>query len=237
MYLACMHLLNTFTDSLLHLFFPHICSGCGSNLTGRDSFLCIKCAAALPQTHFEKFRTNPVARKFYGRLPIEQAMALYFFTKESLLQHLVHQLKYKGQKDLGQQLGTMMGHSLKNSGLYDIDALVPLPLFPGRQRKRGYNQADLLCEGIAGQYDIPVLRDVINRPEHTETQTHKGRIERWKNIEGKFVLTDPKPLVGRHILLVDDVVTTGATLESCGSELLTAKDLHLSIACLCYAAR
>jgi ComF family protein len=237
MYLACMQLVNTITDSLLHLFFPHICSGCGSDLLTRDSFLCFRCAAALPQTHFEKFSANPIARKFYGRLPVEQAMALYYFTKESLLQHLVHQLKYKGQKDLGRQLGMVMGQSLKDSGQYHIDALVPLPLFPGRERKRGYNQAELLCNGISDQYDIPVLRNVITRPDHTETQTLKGRIERWKNMEGKFVLTDPKPLTGRHILLVDDVITTGATLESCGSELLTVKDTLLSIACLCYSSR
>jgi ComF family protein len=237
MYLACMKFINTIGGSLLHLFFPHVCSGCGSDLLNNNTFLCLKCASALPQTNFEKFNGNPIAKKFYGRLPIEQATALYYFTKESLLQHLVHQLKYKGQKELGEQLGAIMGQSLKDSGNYTIDAVVPLPLFPGRERKRGYNQAELLCDGIASQYDIPVLRNVVTRPEHTETQTMKGRIERWKNIEGKFVLNDPKPILGRHILLVDDVITTGATLESCGSELLTVKDTLLSIACLCYSSR
>ncbi len=224
-------------ESFLHLLFPHICNGCGTDILSRDTFLCMKCMDALPQTHFEKHAENPAEKRFYGRLHLHHATAQYYFTKGSLIAHLVHQVKYKGNKDLGIQLGKLMGDTIKRSGRFTPDILVPLPLFPVKERKRGYNQSMLLCEGMAAHLTIPVLNDAVIRPEHTETQTNKGRIERWKNMEGKFVLKNPDAIAGKHILLVDDVMTTGATLESCGAELLTTPGVQLSIACLCFAAR
>jgi ComF family protein len=150
----------------------------------------------------------------------------------------MHQLKYKGNKDLGLQLGRLMGNALKNASRFnEIEALVPLPLFPSKEKRRGYNQATVLCEGMAEILSIPILNKVITRPQHTETQTKKGRIERWKNIEGKFQLVDPVAIQNKHLLLVDDIVTTGATLEACGNELLIAKNVKLSVATLCMASR
>ena len=157
---------------------------------------------------------------FWGRLPLQSAGATYYFTKESLVQHLMHQLKYKGNKELGIQLGMLMGDALKKSGRFPADALIPLPLFPAKEKRRGYNQATVLCEGISATMHIPVWDQVVKRPEHTETQTKKGRVERWKNMEGKFIVQDPALLQNKRLLLVDDVVTTGATLEACGTELL-----------------
>jgi ComF family protein len=192
----------------------------------------------LAETNFEIHPNNPVEKDFWGRLPIVNASALLYFTKESLVQQLMHQLKYKGNKDLGLQLGRLMGNALKNAARFnEIDALVPLPLFPSKEKKRGYNQATILCEGIAEILSLPVLNEVITRTQHTETQTKKGRIERWKNIEGKFQLIDPQAIQNKHLLLVDDVVTTGATLEACGNELLTAENVKLSVATLCVAKR
>ena len=167
---------------------------------------------------------NPVEKIFWGRLPLVGATAQYYFTKESLMQHLMHQFKYKRNKELGLQLGRMMGNQLKQSGRFDVDALIPLPLFPAKEKRRGYNQATILCEGMAEIMNIPVLDNVIIRPQHTETQTKKGRIERWKNMEGKFILVRSCGQYAINILLlVDDVVTTGATLEACGTELLKAE--------------
>lgn len=197
--------------------------------------LCLHCISSLPETHFEHYSNNPIERKFYGRIPVSAATAQYYFSRDSILQRLVHQLKYKSNKELGYLLGILIGASLKRSGRFKADALVPLPLFKSRERKRGYNQSHILCEGISRELQLPILKNIIIRPDHTETQTHKGRIERWKNIEGKFRLIDPVAITGKHILLVDDVVTTGATLESCGSELLKAENITLSLACLCYA--
>jgi len=232
-----MPLLKDIKDSLLQIVFPHVCSGCGSDLLSLESSLCLRCIDALPETDFEKYPDNPVEKFFWGRLKLESGSSSFYFNKESLVQHLMHQFKYKNNKELGLQLGRMMGHQLKRSNRFDVNALIPLPLFPGKEKKRGYNQAQLLCDGIAESLKVPVWNDVIIRPEHTETQTKKGRIERWRNMEGKFFLVKPEKISGKHLLLVDDVVTTGATLEACGTELLKADNSRLSIATLCFASR
>lgn len=224
-------------DSLLHLLFPNVCTGCGSDLVNDHTVLCLKCMDAMPETNFELHPGNPVEKKFWGRLPLGQATAQYYFTRESLMQHLVQQFKYRGDKDLGLQLGRMMGDSLSRSGRFSVDALIPLPLFASKEKRRGFNQATILCEGISERLNVPLWKDVIIRSQHTDTQTKKGRIERWQNMEGKFVIINPSVISDKHILLVDDVVTTGATLEACGAELLKAANVKLSIATLCYAAR
>jgi ComF family protein len=225
-------------DSFLHLIFPHVCSGCGNDILSEESMLCIRCMHAIPETNFELLPNNPVEKNFWGRLPLQRATAQFYFNKGSLIQHLMHQFKYKSNKELGLQFGKIMGDQLLRSNHFNtIDALIPLPLFPSREKKRGYNQSTILCNGIAEYLKVPVLENIITRPQHTETQTKKGRVERWKNMEGKFVLSNAEAICNKHILLVDDVVTTGATLEACGVELLKAANVQLSIATLCVAAR
>ncbi|MET0391931.1 MAG: ComF family protein [Chitinophagaceae bacterium] len=231
-----MPLLQEIKDSFLHLLFPHVCAGCGSDSMDKNSMLCARCMEALPETHFEHYAGNPVEKKFWGRLPLQAATAQYYFTRESLMQRLIHRFKYQGDEELGLQLGRLMGDALKRSGRFAPDALVPLPLFANKERKRGFNQAAVLCQGIADYLQVPVLKKAVIRPQATETQTRKGRIERWQNMEGKFVLANTAAVTGKKLLLVDDVVTTGATLEACGAELLQAGGTELSIACLCYAA-
>lgn len=224
-------------NSLLHLLFPHTCAGCGNDLWSTASALCLKCMDAMPETNFEWHANNPAEKKFWGRLPLNGATAQYYFTRESVMQRLMHQFKYRGNKELGLQLGRMMGENMKSSERFFADALIPLPLFAAKERRRGFNQSTVLCEGIAESLSIPVLSDVIIRSRHTDTQTKKGRIERWQNMEGKFVLEKPGAVSGKHIILVDDVITTGATLEACGAELMKAPGVRLSIATLCYAAK
>ncbi|MES1222391.1 MAG: ComF family protein [Bacteroidota bacterium] len=223
-------------DSFLHLLFPHICAGCGNDLLNEESQLCIHCIDSLPETNFQSYANNPAEKIFWGRLPLISATAGYYFKKESLIQQLIHQFKYKGKKELGLQLGRMLGKYLAQSGRFNADALVPLPLFPIKERKRGYNQATVLCEGMAEMMGIPVLKNVIVRPQHTDTQTKKGRVERWRNMEGKFVLQDIHSINNKHLLLVDDVITTGATIEACGAELLKGENVRLSAAALCIAS-
>jgi len=229
--------LKEIKDAVLHLLFPHVCAGCGSDILNEESVLCMRCVDAMPETNFELHPSNPVEKLFWGRILLTGATAQFYFTKESLMQHLMHQFKYKGNKELGLQWGRMMGEQIKKSGRFEVDALVPLPLFPAKEKRRGYNQATILCNGMAESMGIPVLDNIIIRPQHTETQTKKGRIERWKNMEGKFVLTKPEAIRNKHILLVDDVVTTGATMEACGDELLKAENIKLSLATLCVASR
>ena len=223
-------------DSFLHLLFPHICAGCGTDLLDKESMLCIRCIAGLPETNFSVHAGNPIEKMLWGRIPLAGATATYYFSKESLIQHLVHQFKYKGNKDLGLQLGRLLGKYLVQSDRFNAEALVPLPLFEVKEKRRGYNQATVLCDGIAEIMKIPVLKNAVSRPQHTDTQTKKGRLERWQNMEGKFVLQDEKAIANKHLLLVDDVITTGATLEACGTELLKGSNVKLSIATLCVAS-
>ena len=232
-----MLILKEIKAAFLNLFFPHCCAGCGSDRLHSDSQICFRCLAALPETVFERLPGNPVEKTFWGRIPLQAATAHYYFTKRSMVQHILHQLKYKGNRELGWQLGRIMGLQLLQSCRFHTDGLVPLPLFPDRERKRGYNQATLLCEGIAEILRVPVLQDAVTRPLFTSTQTRKGRMERWKNMEGKFLLTNEQRLRHQKILLVDDVITTGATLEACGTVILEAEAVELSVAALCYAAR
>ena len=232
-----MRLLHAIKEALLHLAFPHVCEGCGTDTLDKDHYLCVHCLDALPRTTYPEHADNPVEQLFWGRLPIEHAAAHYYFTKESVVQHLVHQFKYYGHRELGRYLGRLMGYELQAAHRFeDIDALVPLPLHPLRERKRGFNQATVLCEGLSEVLHLPVLREAVERTEFTETQTRKSRVERWQNMQGKFEVVDAQVLTNRHVLLVDDVVTTGATLEACGSALLQVPGLRLSLATLCIAS-
>ena len=232
-----MFFLSEVKNALLHLAFPHVCEGCGQELSNTAQRLCLRCLSSLPDTNFHLHPNNPVEKLFWGRLRVMHATAHWYFTKESLVQRLMHQFKYKGNKDLGLHLGRLMGSALAGSNRFRfIDGLVPLPLFASREKKRGYNQAAVLCEGIAEVLDKPVWKQVVIRSQSTQTQTRKGRVERWLNMEGTFELVDQHTLKGKHVLLVDDVVTTGATLEACGRELLKIENLQLSIATLCFSS-
>lgn len=201
----------------------------------KNQFLCAQCFSALPETGFLSAAENPIERNFYGRIPIQQAGAAYYFTKESLLQTLLFQLKYRNNQAVGIYLGNLLGQFLAVSELYtDVDALVPLPLNPKKERKRGYNQAKLICDGIAAIWNKPILDKAVIRKVFTKTQTHENRINRWQNMDGVFAVAQPESIMGKHILLVDDVVTTGATLEACGTPILEQENTKLSIATVAY---
>ncbi|ANH83430.1 phosphoribosyltransferase [Niabella ginsenosidivorans] len=227
---------NAIKNALIHLFYPHICAGCASDALPLNSQLCLQCLHELPATGFEGHANNPVEKIFAGRIRFEAATARYYFSKGSPLQHMMHQLKYGGNKALGHQLGIEFGNALKASGRFRaIDAIVPMPLYSARERKRGYNQAAVLAKGIAEVLNKPVWETIVCRAEPTETQTKKNRTERWKNMQGKFFIIDNQKAIDQHLLLVDDVVTTGATFEACGSVILEITGARLSIAALCYA--
>jgi ComF family protein len=226
-------LLKNIKESILHLVFPHICEGCGSDLLQPDHYLCLKCLSKLPHTRFHLYADNPVEQHFWGRIPVTHATAQYYFTKESLVQAVMHGIKYRGHKELGIYMGRLMGSSLSEASRFgDVEALIPLPLHPRKERRRGFNQATLLCRGISEVTGWPVVENVVIRSSFSESQTRKGRVERWQNMQGRFELVDDSAVKGRHVLLVDDVITTGATLEACGAALLKAEGLRLSIATL-----
>jgi ComF family protein len=230
-------LIKTVIDSLTHLFFPHICAGCASDVINKNQLLCLACMEKLPLTNYHAHADNPVEKTFWGRIPLNHATSYLYFTKDSIVQQLMHQFKYKGNQEIGLYFGRKMGSALSTAArVGKPDLLVPLPLHPKRQQKRGYNQAEVLCRGMAESMGIPVLEHVVTRASQTQTQTHKNRESRWQNMEGKFVLKDPSALENKHVILVDDVITTGATLEACGVELLKVRGLLLSIATLAYTA-
>ncbi len=221
---------------IFHLLYPRLCPGCGNEL-GKTETICLSCIHDLPLTGFCNHAGNPVEKIFWGRLPVTDASAYLYFTKRSILQNLMHAFKYRGNIAVGQFLGRRMGEALTRSGRYnDIDAIVPLPLFYKKERKRGYNQAAVLSSGIAEITGFELFSDIIVRLGPAPSQTKRNREQRWQNTEAQFELRQPQKIAGKQVLLVDDVITTGATLESCGMELLKAPGLRLSIAALAYTS-
>ncbi|MBU3713969.1 MAG: ComF family protein [Ferruginibacter sp.] len=221
---------------VLHLLYPHHCVGCESDLLSEKQLLCAFCINELSHTEYAKFENNPVERIFLGRIHIKAAHSEFYFYKGKLIQRLIHQLKYSGNREIGFFLGELMGNTLLSSGRFsDIDAVIPLPMHKKKEFKRGYNQAKIVAEGVARAMQIPVIDDVVIRNRITETQTRKHRAERWENVEESFVVLHKEKIIGKHILLVDDVITTGATLEACAIAILSSPGTTLSIATLARA--
>ena len=226
-----------FTD-FLSLIFPVLCQACGASLHNTETPICTNCLFNLPRTwyHMLPQAQNPVAKTFWGRVPLRNASAYYRFTKSGKVQHLLHALKYNGRQDVGHTIGRFYGADLAADKNYQsIDAIVPLPLHPARQRKRGYNQAQAFADGLATQLRVSVLPHACARAKHTTTQTDKGRYDRWTNTQGIFEVKNPQALTGKHILLVDDVITTGATIEACAQAILQVPNTTLSVAAIAYA--
>jgi ComF family protein len=222
---------STIQNSLSHLLFPHNCLGCATDILNAKDLLCAKCYTQLPATNFATVHNNPIEKTFYGRLHFQQATASFYYTKDSLMQHLLVQLKYKGNKEVGVYFGKLLGQHLMQSNRFgSVDALIALPLNPKKEFKRGYNQAMSICQGIEAVWQKPIINNAVIRKVFTKTQTRENRINRWHNMDGVFAIDDPQAIEGKHILLVDDVVTTGATLEACGSEILKIPNTQLSIA-------
>lgn len=221
---------------LLQLFLPETCYACGHPLEGDERWLCIPCLSHLPLTHYSAVPGNATELHLMGRIHFEAATSYMFFSQGSASQAIVHAIKYYGDEPLGRQMGSLMGADLVASKRFDdVDCLVPVPLHRRKQWHRGYNQSLLLCQGIATTFPRPIVADQLLRVLHTETQTDKDRIGRMDNIRKAFTVRDASKFQGRHILLVDDVLTTGATLAECADVLLAIPDTRVSIASLTLA--
>ena len=228
-------LVQNIKKSITHLFFPHNCLGCSSDVLDDKELLCAQCLNHLPYTQFLEKSNNPIDKIFYGRIPIQQAGACFYFTKDSVIQLLMVQLKYRGNKDAGYFLGKLLGYQLAKSAHFsNIDVIIPLPLNAVKEYKRGYNQALIICEGIVSVWDKPILNHIVERIVFTSTQTHENRENRWKNMKDVFKVAQPDQLKNKHILLIDDVITTGATLEACAASILEIDGTLLSIATVAY---
>ncbi len=209
--------------SLLQLFFPHICEGCQRHLAHTETILCLRCMRRLPATGYQRYANNQVAQAFWGRVSIRNAMAGYYYTQAAMLQRLIHRFKYHQRKDIALFFGRQLGHMLLESEwLHEVEAIVPVPLNKLKEKRRGYNQAALLATGIAAIVQKPVLERALDREYQAGSQTRRGRSSRWENVAGAFTVKDTACLQNRHILLIDDVITTGATTEACSQALLAA---------------
>ena len=225
---------NTIQD-FSRLLFPHYCVGCNNDINDRNAVLCYHCQLALPATHFFSIPNNPVERSFYGRLPLQAAAAAYYFTKDSLMQELIAELKYKQNTAVGFFLGRMMGYELMHSERFaSIDGMIPMPLHPKKLRSRGYNQATIIATGIQSVWNKPIYENLISRKIFSISQTTQDRIHRWENMEGIFALKYEQQILQKHLLLVDDVTTTGASMEALGSVLETLEGVKLSVATAAY---
>ena len=233
-----MNLNTAILSPLVHFFYPHNCIGCGSDIIEKENFLCLECINDLPHTSFATHAGNPIEKIFWGRIPVTSGMSEFYFSKDSIIQNCIHEFKYWGNKKLGLYLGKMMGKSMLNSNRFsNIDYIIPLPLFTAKEFKRGFNQSSILCSGINEIMNILMVTKNVIRIIHTETQTKKGRIQRWENVEKSFSVIEPFMLKGKHILLVDDVITTGATIEACSREILKIEGVQLSVASLAISKR
>lgn len=225
--------LTKYIKSLVSLIYPDVCKGCGGYLVQGETEICTKCLCELSKTGYHKQEANPAEHLFYGKIKINKATAYCHFHKGGVSQSLLHNLKYKNAKKLGIILGELMGNETKNSPIADVDYIVPVPLHPSKLKKRGYNQAELLAQGISNIWSVPLDTKTLARVRQNTTQTHKNINERYLNSIGLFDITDSETLKGKRVLLVDDVITTGATLEACAKQL--SKIEGITINCMAFA--
>lgn len=225
-----------FLHPVIDLFLPALCPGCGQYLSAGEKELCIRCLSALPETGFYLNRNNPLSERLQGRFEFEQAVACYYFHKSSVIQNIIHRFKYKNDKTAAFFMGRQMGKLLKTATAFSLpDAIIPVPLHPHKQKKRGYNQSEILGKGMAEILNIPVYPGLLKRNMQTQTQTRLNAIDRWQNVGKAFRLSQKRIPRANHLLLVDDVITSGATVEACARTLATIKDIKISIAALSMA--
>ena len=218
-------------NDFLSLIFPKVCAACGKSLFKSEESICTYCLYHLPKTNFHLYTDNPVVKLFWGRTNIYSASSLYSFSKGSKVQHLIHQLKYRGKKEIGQTIGKYYGKELKVAPMFSsADVVIPVPLHLQKLKKRGYNQSEMFAQGIAESMNAETSGEILIRTFASETQTKKSRFARWKNVEEVFKVILPEKIKGKHILLVDDVITTGATLEACANKILEVPGTKVSVA-------
>ena len=224
-------LFGNLSHGLLQLFYPHLCEGCRKTLIANEQVLCMSCELQLPETGYSNIENNETELRFAGRIPFMHGASFAYFVDDGLLQHLMHGLKYRSKKQTGLYLGSLFGQRLlQTQWINHIDAIIPVPLHPAKEAERGYNQSLLIAEGMAKQINKPVVKDLLIRNRKTESQTKKTRNERVDNMAGAFSISRRGALTGLHILLCDDVLTTGATLEACAQALMTEESVKISMA-------
>lgn len=217
--------------NLINLFFPKVCYGCSALLSDNEKYICTNCRHQLPVTNFHSDSENVVHKILYGRVKLESATALLHFSKKGIVQKLMHNLKYRGHEKIGKFLGDWLGEELKGLECFQsIDVVLPVPLHKSKLRKRGYNQVDKFAIAIANALGAEYYSSVLVKTKNTKTQVFKNRLKRSNEIDSKFIVQNTQLLRGKHILLVDDIITTGATVEACANAMSGINDIKLSLA-------
>ena len=226
---------SIWTD-LWDFLFPRYCVICGQRLLRSEQFLCMDCLHKLPRTNLHTFPDNLIEKNLWGRLPLERASSFLYYAKGGSVQKLLFELKYYHNAEIGYYLGRCMAMELLSSGFFTgIDYIIPIPLHPKRLKERGYNQSEMLANGISSISHTPVQVGWVQRAHTTQTQTHKSRFERWENVKDVFQLTCDESLENCHLLLIDDVMTTGATLTACADAFRQIPGLRISVLTLALA--
>jgi ComF family protein len=215
-------------QSFIALLYPNVCPGCGSNIANNTDEICISCHVNLPKTYEYLDKQNHTAKLFWGRYPLEHAFATYKYRTKNVTQNLIYDLKYKGNQEVGKLLGKEVGKEVLKSKL-NIDVIIPVPLHPSKLQKRGYNQSLSIAEGIQEVISCKIDTTTVIRVINTDSQTRKSKFERWENVKEIFGLTNYKDLEGLHVLIVDDVITTGSTIEGCCHTLGEIKGIRISV--------
>lgn len=229
-------MIQSLLEDFLHLIYPRTCEACGNTLYRHEEVICSHCLVHLPKTFYHKDTQNPLFHLFWGKIPIEMVASFYFYNKGNKVQHLIRQLKYKNRPEIGIYLGKRYATYLKkNEMIKSVDVIIPVPLHASKLKKRGYNQAEKFAIGLSENMGVPVDTESFIRTKATETQTRKSKEERWENVKNKFQVVNPIQIQGKHILLVDDVITTGSTLEACATVLLEQNGVKISMASIAAA--
>jgi len=222
--------LKPYVDGLVHLVYPDLCLSCEKEVRIDDDAFCLSCLCKMPFTNFEKENSNEFTKHFLGRVDIKSGSALFHLVHGSTIEQMLHRLKYQNRPDIGIALGRFYGKVLKNQILFkSIDGIIPIPLHPKKKKIRGYNQSEQFAIGLSEILQIPVFNQAIKRVVFTKTQTKMNRVGRIKNTENAFSLLDAKALTGKQILLVDDVLTTGSTMEACANKINHLKNIKISM--------
>ena len=225
----------SFIVDILNLVYPVKCEVCGRLLAEGESVICSICYLQLPRTNYHRDDLNPMIQIFWGRAKVLRASSYFFFYKGSPFQSLLHKLKYKGNKNIGIRLGKLFAAELMNSPFSTPDLVIPVPLHPKKLKKRGYNQSEMIAIGVNELFQSELNTDTLIRIGFAKTQTNKGRFDRFLNMEDQFQVVDEEKIIGKSVLLIDDVITTGSTLEACAQLLLEAGCGELNILTLAIA--
>ena len=222
---------------IFSVFFPKYCLGCNTIINHFEDFLCIECSNELKETNYHLLEKNPLHQKFFGKISLSCATALLYFQKQGVTQHLIHHLKYHKQENIGQWLGKWLGNRLQQSSYFQhIDTIIPVPIHQKKLKIRGYNQVELFAREIAQSLSATYIDDVLIKTHSNTAQAKKHWFERQKDSQNLFAIQNIEKIAGKNILLIDDVITTGATIEVCTNVLLQAEETTIGIACMAYVA-